>query len=56
MYENYATYGDLCYTILKISKFSTISSANQPASLPAVRPGSTSALAPDFSSKKGNRI
>jgi len=44
----------------KNSKFSTISSASlldsQPASLPAVRPGSTSAMAPDFSHKKGNHV
>jgi len=26
------------------------------ASLPAVRPGSTSAMAPDFSHKKGNHV
>jgi len=37
-------------------KFSTILSAGQPASLPAVRPGSTSDMAPDFSHKKGNYI
>jgi len=36
----------------KIFKFSTISSA----SLPAIRPSSTSAMAPDFSHKKGNRV
>jgi len=28
----------------------------QPAGLPAVRPGSASAMAPDFSHKKGNRV
>jgi len=38
--------------ILKISKFSTILSASQPA----ISPGSTSAMAPDFSHKKGNHI
>jgi len=37
-------------------KFSTISSAGQPASQPAVRPGSASAMAPDFLHKKGNHI
>jgi len=35
--------------VLTISKFSTISSASQPA----VKPGNTSAMAPDFSHKKG---
>jgi len=30
--------------------------ASLTASLPAVRPGSTSAMAPDFSPKKGNRV
>jgi len=45
---------------LKIFKFSTILSADQPASqptcLPAIKPGSTSAMAPDFSHKKGNCV
>jgi len=44
------------YIILKNFKFSTILSASQPASMPAVRPGSTSAMAPDFSPEKGNRV
>ena len=34
--------------ILNIFKFSTILSASQPASQPAIRPGSTSAMAPVF--------
>jgi len=37
-------------------KFSTISSASQPTCQSAVRPGSTSAMAPDCSHKKGNHI
>jgi len=36
----------------KISKLSTISSASQPA----VRPGSTIAMVPDFSHKKGDLV
>jgi len=43
------------YNFKKI-KFSTILSAGQPASQPAVRPGSTSTMAPDFSQKKGNCV
>jgi len=43
--------------MLKKSKFSTVSFAGHlPDSQPAIRPGSTSAVAPDFSHKKGNRI
>jgi len=37
---------------LRITKFNTILSVSQPA----IRPSSTSAMAPDFSPKKGNRI
>jgi len=40
------------YIILKISKFSTISSD----CLSHVRPSSASAMAPDFSHKKGNHV
>ena len=40
------------YTILKISKFSRILFAFQPA----VRPGFTSAMASVFSHNKGNRV
>jgi len=41
------------YIIFKISKFSTILSASQPA---PIRPGSISAMATDFSHKKGNGV
>jgi len=41
---------------LKISKFSTILSDHLLDSQPAVRPSSTSAMAPDFLHKKGNRL
>jgi len=40
----------------KISKFSTISSDCLPDSQPAIRPGNTSTMAPDFSHKKGNHV
>jgi len=36
------------YVILKISKFNTILSACLPASQPAIGPGSTHAMTPDF--------
>ena len=39
---------------LKISKFTCISSASQPASLPAVRPGCARCRAPEISHNKGN--
>jgi len=44
------------YIILKISKFSIILSTCQPASQPPVRPGSTSAMALDFQTRKGNHV
>ena len=37
-------------------KFTRISSASQPASQPAVRPGSASATALEFLHNKGNRV
>ena len=40
----------------KNSKFTCISPACQPASQPAVRPGSTSAMALKFLYNKGNRV
>ena len=44
------------YNEFKNLKFTRISSAGRPASQPAVRPGSTSAMALEFLHNKGNRI
>jgi len=45
------------YIILKFLNLALLHLlASLPASLPAIRPGSTSAMAPGFSHKKGNHI
>ena len=43
-------------TNFKNLKFTRISSASQPANQPAVRPGSTSAMALEFIHNKGKRV
>jgi len=39
-----------------ISKILNLALFRLPANMPAIRPDSTSAMAPDFSHKKGNRV
>jgi len=44
------------YPVYNFRKFLNLTLFRLPAYLPHVRPGSTGAMAPDFSHKKGNHV